>query len=114
MNIYITLDYELFVNDNTGDVEHCLLIPSNEFMDVCDKYGAKVTFFIDAAYLYRLNELMDQHQPLKRDFELVSQQIRDIVRRGHKVALHIHSQWYYAQFDGNRWKMDFEHYKIKG
>lgn len=112
MNIYITLDYELFVNDNTGDVDHCLLIPSNEFMDVCDKYGVKVTFFIDAAYLYRLKELMDQHLPLKRDFELVSQQIRDIVRRGHKVALHIHSQWYYAQYDGNRWKMDFEHYKL--
>lgn len=112
MNIYITLDYELFVNDNTGDVEHCLLIPSNEFMDVCDKYGVKTTFFVDAAYLYRLDEFKDQYASLNKDLELVSQQIRNMVKRGHKVALHIHSQWYYANFDGSHWQMDFEHYKL--
>ena len=112
MNIYITLDYELFVNDNTGDVEHCLIIPSNKFLDVCDKYGVKSTFYVDSAYLYRLNELKDKYESLNRDFETVSKQVKDIVNRGHKVALHIHSQWYYAQYDGNKWKMDFDHYKL--
>ena len=112
MNIYITLDYELFVNDNTGDIEHCLIIPSDKFMDVCDKFNIKSTFYVDAAYLYRLNELKSKYESLMCDFNLVSQHVKDIVRRGHKVALHIHPQWYYAQYIGEQWQMDFEHYKL--
>lgn len=112
MNIYITLDYELFMNDRTGDVENCLITPTNELLKVLDKYRVKAVFFVDAAYIYRLNELKSSHKKLESDFLSVSKQIRELVLKGHTIALHIHPQWFYAEYNGNQWLMDFEHYKL--
>lgn len=112
MNIYITLDYELFLNDQTGDVDHCLILPTHELLHVLDKHQVKVTFFIDAAYLLRLNELKETYPALNDDFEKVATQIRMIVLRGHKIALHLHPQWFYSDYDGTHWHMDFDHYKM--
>lgn len=112
MNIYLTLDYELFLNDISGDVEHCLLTPGNALLDLCDRQGIKATFFVDAAYLYRLNELQQSYPSLAQDLSDVSNHVREIVRRGHAIGLHIHSQWYYSFFDGEKWTIDFEHYKL--
>lgn len=112
MDIYVTLDYELFLNDISGDPRNCLIIPGNKFLDICDRQGIKATFFVDAAYLYRLNELKDTFPQLSQDFQDVSTQIADIVRRNHSIGLHIHSQWYYSNFDGRKWSIDFKHYKL--
>lgn len=112
MDIYLTLDYELFLNDISGDVEHCLIIPGNALLDLCDRQGIKATFFVDAAYLLRLRELQSEYPVLQQDLAKVLDQIRDIVRRGHSIGLHIHSQWYYSTFDGDKWTIDFEHYKL--
>jgi len=112
MDIYLTLDYELFLNDISGDVEHCLITPGNALLDLCERQGIKATFFVDAAYLYRLNELQQQFPALATDLKTVSNQVMDIVRRGHAIGLHIHSQWYYSIFDGEKWTIDFKHYKL--
>jgi len=112
MNIYITLDYELFLNDITGDVEHCLVKPTEEFLRITDKYGVKATFFVDAAYLWRLNELKKEYPQLSSDYLLVTNQIRSICSANHKIALHLHPQWFYSKYDGLRWILDFEHYKL--
>ena len=64
MNIYITLDYELFLNDITGDVDHCLITPTQELLKILDKHNVKATFYVDMAYIYRLNELRDKYSIL--------------------------------------------------
>lgn len=112
MNIRFTFDYELFVNDHTGDIDHCLIIPTNELMKMFDRHGVKATFFIDMAYAYRLTELMDKNPSLKIDYEKFCKQVKDIADHGHEVALHLHPQWFYAGYDGNDWIMDFDHYKL--
>ncbi len=112
MNVYVTLDYELFLNDISGDPENCLVTPGNKFLDICDRQGIKATFFVDAAYLYRLNELKDTFPELAKDFQTVSAHIADIAKRNHSIGLHIHSQWYYSTFDGKKWTIDFKHYKL--
>ena len=108
MDIYLTLDYELFLNDISGDVDHCLITPGNALLDLCDSQGIKATFFVDAAFLYRLEELKNEHPVLLQDLRKVSNHIQDIVRRGHSIGLHIHSQWYYSEFDGIKWNIDFD------
>jgi len=111
-SIYITLDYELFLNDITGDVEHCLVTPTSKFIEIMLRHGACATFFIDAAYLLRLNVLKDTYPALNDDFEKVTTQIKMIISRGHKIALHLHPQWFYSDYDGANWHIDFDHYKM--
>lgn len=109
---YITLDYELFLNDLTGDVEKCLIIPTEKLLNLLSRYDVKATFFVDASYLLRLTQLMGEHPSLQRDFEIVEKQINRIRDLGHTIALHIHPQWFYSLYDGVSWRMDFDHYKL--
>lgn len=112
MTIRFTFDYELFVNDRTGDIDHCLIIPTRELLAMFDRQNVKATFFIDMAYAYRLRELMDTYASLKEDYRKFCQQVKEIADKGHEVALHLHPQWFYADYDGVNWIMDFDHYKL--
>lgn len=112
MNVRFTFDYELFVNDNTGDIDHCLIIPTNELLKMFGRNGVKVTFFIDMAYAYRLRELIEEFPCLAEDYRKLCIQVRDIAEQGHEIALHLHPQWFYADYDGTKWIMDFDHYKL--
>lgn len=112
MNIYITLDYELFLNDYTGDVDNCLIIPSYELLRVLDKHQIKATFFVDAAYIYRLNELRGRYQGLQEDYKKVVSHVKEIASQGQKIGLHLHPQWFYSDYDGDKWIIDFDHYKL--
>lgn len=112
MNIYLTFDYELFVNDKTGDIDNCLIIPTKHFLEMFDRHGVKATFFIDMAYCFRLNELKGKYSNLKIDYEKFCEQVKEIKARGHEIALHLHPQWFYAEYDGEKWIMDFNHYKL--
>ena len=112
MDLFITLDYELFMGKKTGSVESCLLSPMNSFISMLDRYGIKATIFVDAAYLLRLSELKDKHDKLKSDFELISDHLKCLEQAGHDIQLHFHPQWIYSDYDSKQWIMDFEHYKL--
>lgn len=112
MNIYITLDYELFLNDITGDVEHCLIIPTQELLKVLNKHQVRATFFVDMAYIYRINELRSQYLSLQEDYEKVIEQVKTLALNNHKIGLHLHPQWFYSKYNGIEWTVDFEHYKL--
>lgn len=51
MNVFFTIDYELFLGGNTGTVRNCLIRPLNALTELLDKYQIKLTLFVDAAYL---------------------------------------------------------------
>ena len=71
-----------------------------------------MTFFVDCAYLYRLNELRSNYPRLEEDYQLVLQNLHEILKKGHEIQMHVHPQWYYSTFDGEKWIMDFAHYKL--
>lgn len=112
MNIYITLDYELFLNDITGDVDHCLITPTRELLKVLDRHQVKATFFVDMAYIYRLGELRGRYDSLQEDYVKVTSQVKELALRGQKIGLHLHPQWFYSNYNGREWVVDFEHYKL--
>lgn len=112
MNIYITLDYELFLNDITGDVDHCLIIPTKELLKVLEKHQVKATFFVDMAYLYRVNELRSLYANLQEDYKKVVAQVKELSSCGQSIGLHLHPQWFYSDFNGKEWIIDFNHYKL--
>lgn len=112
MNIYITLDYELFMGEKVGSVDNCLIIPTNHLLNVLSKFEAKATFFVDAAYLLQLSRLSSRYPSLNKDYISISKQLKDIVAKGHEVQLHIHPQWYKARYEGGRWILNQDIYKI--
>lgn len=112
MNLHITLDYELFLDDRVGTVGKSLLLPMFDFHRLCKKYDVRATIFVDAAYLYMLNELRSQWPQLQSDYEKVTNNLKYLEAEGHDIELHIHPQWYYSTYDADGWHLDWEHYKL--
>ena len=61
MNIYITLDYELFFAKESGSVEKSIIEPTQKIIDVVDPLGIKLCFFVDSGYLVNLKKYKDQY-----------------------------------------------------
>lgn len=114
MDIYITLDYELFLGDKTGTPMNCLVRPMNELCKVAEKHHFKMVVFVDATYLLRLSQYKANIPSLQSDYELVVNHIKYLVKQGHDLQLHFHPQWLYSEWDekANRWNMDRDHYKL--
>ena len=112
MDIFITLDYELYMGKRTGSVENCLLKPVEELLALGLKHKIKFTFFVDAAYLYRLSLLRKDYPTLDCDYRKVCNNIKSIEQQGHDIQLHFHPQWLFSEYDGREWIMNMHYYKI--
>ena len=114
MNVYITLDYELFLGEKTGTPENCLIRPMDELCKVADKHSFKYVIFVDATYLLRMQQLKGQYKEVDRQYDLVSKHVRSLAEQGHDVELHFHPQWLYSEWDdkAQQWCMDRDHYKL--
>lgn len=111
MNCYITLDYELNMGES-GTPERCLFEPMKHLTEMLNKYGIKTNLFVDAAYLLQLRKMKDSHPQLQKDYDSVTAHIRRLDAEGHSIQLHLHPQWFYSTYDGEKWHLDREHYKL--
>ena len=104
--ILLTYDYELFLGSDSGDLYNCLINPTNRILEILSNYKAKGLFFVDTAMLLVMKDT--------KCFDIVKQQIQDIVLQGHDIGLHIHPHWQDAKLiDNCRWKFeDYSHYRL--
>lgn len=114
MDLFITLDYELFLGEKTGTPENCLIQPMNELCSIADRVGFKYIIFVDAAYLLRLFQLKGQCSQLSQDYALISNHIKQLANIGHDIQLHFHPQWLYSTYNNikREWNLDYQHYKL--
>ncbi len=112
MNIFLTLDYELFSGSNPGTVENTILLPTRKLLEVADRHHAKFVFFVDSGYLEKLQRYTDTYPHAKRDFDAVTAQIRELDAKGHDIQLHIHPHWEDCSYDENGWHMDTSRFRI--
>lgn len=112
MKLLFTLDYELFMGNHTGTVDCCLIVPLEKYLEAVKQYGLHFTIFVDAAYLYALRQHMDKYICLRNDYHKIERHLQRLQHEGHDIQLHIHPQWYYSEFDGTKWQLDNEHYKL--
>lgn len=110
--IILTYDYELFFGLKSGTVLHTLIEPTNYLLDAMDKYGQKGNFFVDWMTLKYLKEA-NTGRTLS-DYELIEEQLKDMVKRGHRIELHIHPHWVDAKYNGDgTWNYDnYSHYSL--
>lgn len=112
MDVFLTLDYELFLGERTGSVGRCLVETSDRLCDIAEQAGARFTFFVDATYLLRLRELSGSDSHAADDFGRVASHLHSLAGRGHDLQLHIHPQWQYSDYSDGHWTLDSTHYKI--
>ena len=107
LNIIVSFDYELFLGENYDTPKRILFEPTENLMNLLEKYNVSSTFFADVCSIfahkkYNLFEYVD-------DF---SNQLINIKKRGHDVQLHLHPNWYYSIYDGDKWIFDTLHYTL--
>ena len=107
LNVAITFDYEIFFGDNYGTMDEILFNPTDKLLELLDKYGVKTTFFVDVLSVY-----MHNNYGLTEYSEKFEAQLKKMLKKGHDIQLHIHSNWLKSTFANSTWKFDIEHYRI--
>lgn len=112
MKILLTLDYELFLGEKTGSVQKCLIEPMELLQTNTNPWNVKFTLFVDAVYLYRLKTYTTTYPELREDFAAIAEHLKTLQTQGHDIQLHIHPHWWFSHYNGKRWMLDNEHYKL--
>jgi hypothetical protein len=107
-NLLLTYDYELFLGSQSGEVEDCLIRPTNRLISIMDEFGVKSAFFIDTVYLMRLKQQAETVKACADDLIKIKLQLQEIVRKGHYIYPHIHPHWLDAVYlrATNEWNLD--------
>lgn len=110
--VILSFDYELFFGDKSGTVQKTLIEPTNAILEAMDSVGFKGNFFVDWQMLKYLKEQNTERTQF--DYKLIKDQLKDIVKRGHRIELHIHPHWVDAKYNGDgTWDYsDFHHYSL--
>jgi len=113
IEIMITLDYEIFGNGSGNIIKH-MIEPTNKLLDICDKFGAKLTimFEIGEYWAFKMEEEKGKFSNLNYTPSiLMENQVKDAIRRGHDVQLHLHPQWIGAYYD-DFWHLNFNFWRL--
>jgi hypothetical protein len=110
--VILSYDYELFFGDKSGTVLKSLIAPTSQLLDAMDAVGFKGNFFVDWQMLKYLKE--ENTERTLADYNLITDQLKDIIRRGHRIELHIHPHWVDAKYNGDgTWDFtEFRHYSL--
>lgn len=101
-----TLDYEIY-GDGTGPLRQLVYDPTQKLCDIFEKWGARFVNFVEVAEFEAI-----EAGGTDPDIALVKQQVEQMHRAGHEIALHLHPQWYNARFESGRWNLDYSEYNL--
>jgi peptidoglycan/xylan/chitin deacetylase (PgdA/CDA1 family) len=112
MKIYITLDYEIYFGENHGTVEKCMIYPTSQLIEIGEKHNVNFVFFVDCGFILKLNEYKKKYPQLENDYKLITDQVKELSDKGHDVQLHIHPHWEDSSYNGERWIINVNRYKL--
>jgi hypothetical protein len=77
---------------------------------LCEKYGVPLTVFLEVEeYLAFERHRRELETTLGYDpAGLIREQLRSLAGRGHDLQLHVHPQWFEAQYKAGRWNLQWE------
>lgn len=110
--VILSFDYELFFGEDSGTVIKSLIQPTNQLLDTMENCGFRGNFFVDWLMLKYLKEAKTKRTD--EDLKSIINQLKDIVKRGHRIELHIHPHWVDAKYNGDgTWDFsEFRHYSL--
>ena len=104
IQLILSLDYEIFGN-GSGDVRRDMIDPTHRLLDICDRYGAKLTIMFEVAEYWAMKQA-EEAGLLGLDYSptrLIEEQVKSAVTCGHDVQLHLHPWWVGARFERGNW-----------
>ena len=101
-----TIDYEIYGNGE-GSLRELVFEPAERLRSIFRKWDARFVLFVEAAELE-----MIEIKGTDAAINLVKQQIRDFYREGFEIGLHLHPQWYNAQYENGKWLLDYSEYNL--
>src|SRR5438067_5427576 len=104
--IYLALtdDWELR-GDGSGDIAGIQFQPMRELLRIFDRHGARSTFLVEVMQQLTFRAEQDHFPQLKPLADAWDEHVRDALRRGHDVQLHVHPQWSEAVFENSGWRL---------
>src|ERR1700733_6978930 len=102
MDIFITLDYEIYFGSDPGTVAKCIIEPTTMLINIAKKHDVRFSFFVDCGFLLKLDEFRKKYPVLENDYIAVVSQIKKLSSSGHDIQLHIHPHWEDSYYDGVR------------
>lgn len=108
-----TSDYEIHGNGE-GCPQKLMVEPTDRMLRQFEEYGAKLTILADIGEILKFKSHAEQTGRDDCHYELVAEQLRDAVRRGHDVQLHIHASYFNSKYEEGRWVQDWSEYNFAG
>lgn len=110
LNICITFDYELWLDEIIPEEEDHLFMATDDLLEMLRVEGVSTTFFVDTCSV-QAHKRYNQLDYVNR-FE---EQIKKAARDGHDIELHLHPSWYRCRYDDytNRWQMTYDGYFVQ-
>jgi len=79
-----------------------MLEPTSVLLGLAKDKEVKYTFFVDVGYLIQAAKFPETISELNK----VKQQIKEILKLGHDVQLHVHPHWEKTSYVNGEWKMN--------
>jgi hypothetical protein len=113
LNVLLTLDYEIHGNGQ-GSPRELMVEPTARMLDQFDRHAAKLTVMADIGEILRFRRHAEETG--RDDFAsgAIEDQLRDAVRRGHDVQLHVHPAYFNAEPGEGGWRLDYGEYDLAG
>lgn len=111
--LILSLDYEVFGN-GSGDVERDMVEPTSRLLALCNTYSTRVSIMLEVGEYWAMKRA-EEEGSLRLDYspsQEIEEQIRNAVRRGHDVQLHLHPWWIGATFKDNNWQLNPDYFRI--
>ncbi len=109
--LLFTLDYEIHGNGD-GNPQALMVEPTYRLMNLLEEYKQHLVIMADVAEILCFRRYREETG--RDDFRVVEieEQLRDAIRRGHDVQLHIHSSYFRAKWDGKHFDQCIEEYNM--
>jgi hypothetical protein len=101
-----SIDYEIYGNGQ-GSLMELVYEPSQRLADTFRKADARFVPFVEVAELEAI-----EARGTDGAVNLVRQQIREFYKEGFAPGLHLHPQWYNAQYVNGQWQLHYDEYNL--
>lgn len=108
----LSLDYELFFGRCSGSINNCMLEPTLQLLNILEPHNIKMSLFVDAGFLVKLKEYATAYPRLKKQYQLIKQQLLLLSSHGHDIQLHIHPHWQDSYYTEKGWEIDTKRYRL--
>ena len=110
-NLVFTLDYEIHGNGDGNPME-LMVEPTYRLMNLLEKYHQRLTIMADVAEILCFKRYLAETRCDDYHVAEIEEQLRDAIRRGHEVQLHIHSSYFKAVHNGHSFDQCIEEYNM--